>query len=252
MTDITKIFFSPSQTTKKVVEEFSKNFEGTQETYDLLHFKENKELSQDDIAIVGMPVFAGRIPKSGRDRLAKIKGNNTKAIAIVNYGNAHVTDALLELVDLLKENNFNVIAAATTVSHHSIFDGVAVGRPDSQDLEKINDFAEKCKEKISSSEPLQSEILGNRPYVDYKQLPFLIECDETVCAFCYDCVTICPESAIPDDDPIDTDFERCSRCTACISICPENARKFAGDAFEAKKPVFEEANSERKEPEFYL
>ena len=252
MTDITKIFFSPSQTTKKVVEEFSKNFEGTQETYDLLHFKENKELSQDGIAIVGMPVFAGRIPKSGRDRLSKIKGNNTKAIAIVNYGNAHVTDALLELVDLLKENNFNVIAAATTVSHHSIFDGVAVGRPDSQDLEKINDFAEKCKEKISSSEPLQSEIPGNRPYADYKQLPFLIECDETVCAFCYDCVTICPESAIPDDDPIDTDFERCSRCTACISICPENARKFAGDAFEAKKPVFEEANSERKEPEFYL
>lgn len=251
MTNVTKIYFSPSGTTKKVVENLSDNFEGTQETYDLLHFKENKELSEGDIAIVGMPIFAGRLPKSGRDRLAKIKGNNTKAIAIVNYGNAHVTDALLELVDLLKQNNFNVIAAASTVSHHSIFDGVAVGRPDSDDLEKINEFGEKCKEKIESGEPLQSEIPGNRPYTDYKQLPFLIECDETLCAFCYDCVTICPESAIPDDDPIDTDFDKCSRCTACISICPEDARKFAGDAFEAKKPVFEEANSERKEPEFY-
>lgn len=252
MTNVTKIYFSPSGTTKKVVEKLSENFKGNKETYDLLNFNSAKKLSGDDIAIIAMPVFAGRLPKSGRERLEKIRGDNTPAIAVVNYGNAHVTDALLELVDLLKQNNFNVIAAASTVSHHSIFDGVAVGRPDSEDLKKINEFGEKCREKISSSEPLQSEIPGNRPYVDYKQLPFIIECDETVCAFCYDCVTICPESAIPDDDPIDTDFERCSRCTACISICEENARKFAGDAFEAKKPVFEEANSERKEPEFYL
>jgi ferredoxin len=83
-------------------------------------------------------------------------------------------------------------------------------------------------------------------------LPFEISCDESVCAFCYDCVSICPEKAIPDDDPIETDLELCSRCTACISICPEDARKFSGDAFEAKKPAFEEANAERKEPEFYL
>ena len=145
-----------------------------------------------------------------------------------------------------------MIAAASTISHHSIFEGVAVGRPDSEDIEKINEFADKCKEKIESGESLESEIPGNKPYVDYKQLPFEISCDETACVFCYDCITICPEKAIPDDDPVDIDLDLCSRCTACISICPENARKFSGEAFEAKKPAFEEANSERKEPEFYL
>ena len=71
-----------------------------------MNFDCEKEFSQDDVAIVGMPIFAGRLPKSGRDRLAKLKGNNTKAIAIANYGNAQVKDALLELVTLLKENNF--------------------------------------------------------------------------------------------------------------------------------------------------
>ena len=252
MSNIIKIFFSPSQTTKKVVEQVASNFDKKSETYDLLNFNQDKEFSKEDIVIVGMPVFAGRIPKSGRNRLAKLKGNATKAIAIANYGNAHVSDALLELVDLLKENNFDVIAAATTVSHHSIFDGVAVGRPDESDIEKINEFSKKCLEKIESSESLTSKIPGNKPYVDYKQLPFEISCDETICAFCYDCVSICPEKAIPDDDPIDTDLDLCSRCTACINICPEDARKFSGDAFEAKKPVFEDANSERKEPEFYL
>lgn len=249
---IVEIFFSPSGTTKKVSDIIADNFNQEKEICDLLNFESSKKLSSDDITVVAMPIFAGRIPKSARERLSKIKGDNTKAIAVANYGNAHVTDALLELVDVLKENCFDVIAAATTVSHHSIFDGVAVGRPDESDIEKINEFSQKCIEKIESGESLQSEIPGNRPYTDYKQLPFVIECDESVCSFCYDCVSICPEHAIPDDDPITTDLELCSRCTACIAICPEDARAFAGDAFNAKKVDFEKANSERKEPEFYL
>ncbi|WP_405267282.1 4Fe-4S binding protein [Methanobrevibacter sp.] len=252
MSNVTKIYFSPSGTTKEVVDQLASTFSQDGDSYDLLNFNSDKELGSDDIAIVGMPVFAGRIPKTARQRLAKFKGENTPAIAVVNYGNAHVTDALLELVDLLKENNFNVIAAASTISHHSIFDGVAVGRPDSADIEKIKEFGKRCQEKIESNESLEAEIPGNKPYVDYKKLPFEISCDEAICAFCYDCVSICPEKAIPDDDPVDTDLDLCSRCTACISICPEDARKFSGEAFESKKPAFEQANSERKEPEFYL
>ena len=249
---IINIFFSPSGTTKKVAEIMSGNFSQEKENCDLLHFQSEKELSNDDIAVVVMPVFAGRLPKTACERLSKIKGNDAKAIAVVNYGNAHVSDALLELVDILTENDFNVIAAASTVSHHSIFDGVAVGRPDDEDISKINDFAVKCIDKIESNESLKADIPGNRPYTDYKQLPFTISCDESVCAFCYDCVNVCPENAIPDDDPVATNLDICSRCTACISICPEDARSFTGDAFEAKKVDFEKANSERKEPEFYL
>ena len=249
---IVEIFFSPSGTSQKVGDRIAGNFSQEKEIYNLLIFNSEKELKSEDVAVVVMPVFAGRLPKTARERLSKIKGNDTPAIAVVNYGNAHVTDSLLELTDLLRENNFNVIAAASTVSHHSIFDGVAVGRPDDSDLKKIDEFSGKCIKKLESNESLESEIPGNRPYTDYKQLPFEISCDETLCAFCYDCVSICPEKAIPEDDPIETDLNSCSRCTACISICPEDARKFSGAAFEAKKPDFEKANSERKEPEFYL
>jgi len=249
---IVEIFFSPSGTSQKVGDRIAGNFNQEKEIYNLLIFNSEKELKSEDVAVVVMPVFAGRLPKTARERLSKIKGNDTPAIAVVNYGNAHVTDSLLELTDLLRENNFNVIAAASTVSHHSIFDGVAVGRPDDSDLKKIDEFSEICIKKLESNESLESEIPGNIPYTDYKQLPFEISCDETVCAFCYDCVSICPEKAIPEDDPIETDLNSCSRCTACISICPEDARKFSGAAFEAKKPDFEKANSERKEPEFYL
>ena len=138
------------------------------------------------------------------------------------------------------------------ISHHSIFDGVAVGRPDESDLSKIDEFSKKCIKKIESNESISSGIPGNKPYTDYKQLPFVVGCDDATCTFCYDCASICPEQAIPEDDPIDTDLDLCSRCTACIAICPDNARMFTGDAFEAKKPEFESVNSERKEPQFYL
>ena len=120
------------------------------------------------------------------------------------------------------------------------------------DIEKINEFSKKCMEKIESGESIESEIPGNKPYVDYKQLPFILNCDESICIFCCECITICPEKAIPDDDPADVDLDSCSRCTACIHFCPENARSFTGEAFEAKKPEFESANSQRKEVEYYL
>jgi ferredoxin len=249
---IVEIFFSPSGTTKKVADRIAGNFKEEIEECNLLVFDSPKELESNDTAIVAMPVFAGRLPKTARERLGQIKGDSTPAVAVVNYGNAHVTDSLIELVDLLMENGFNVVAAASTVSHHSIFDGVAVGRPDEDDMAKIDEFAEKCIEKVESKESIKSEIPGNRPYTDYKQLPFAISCDESLCSFCYDCVNVCPENAIAEDDPIETDLESCSRCTACISICPEDARMFSGNAFEAKKPEFENANSQRKEPEFYL
>ena len=135
MSKVTNIFFSPSGTTKKVLDQIASNFDEENQICDLLYFDGEKEFASDDVVIVGMPVFAGRIPKTARSRLSKLTGDNTKAIAVVNYGNAHVTDALIELVDLLNENNFDVIAAASTISHHSIFDGVAVGRPDEEDIE---------------------------------------------------------------------------------------------------------------------
>ena len=127
MSNVTAVFFSPSETTKKVVSQIANNFNDENVVCDLLYFNDEKKFESEDIIIVGMPVFAGRIPKTARTRLSKLSGDKTKAIAVVNYGNAHVTDALIELVDLLKENGFDVIAAASTISHHSIFDGVAIG-----------------------------------------------------------------------------------------------------------------------------
>ena len=68
MSNLTTVFFSPSETTKKVVSQIADNFEEEKVICDLLYFNDEKNFESDDIVIVGMPVFAGRIPKIARER----------------------------------------------------------------------------------------------------------------------------------------------------------------------------------------
>ena len=254
-TKIAKIYFSPSHTTKKIIDEIANKFESKQEEYDLLNISSGntpKEFDDETLVIIGMPIFAGRLPKIASEKLMNFKGENVPAIAITNYGNVNIGDALLELNNILKENGFNIIGAATTVSQHSIITDIAKNRPDNKDLEKLNEFVEKCKEKLESEEFNEITVPGNKPYCEYKKVPLTPICDESLCVYCYECVSTCPEKAIPNIDPLETDTNLCSACTACIYICPENARYFTGELFEGMKEKFLSNFTKRKESEFYL
>ncbi len=255
LTKISTIYFSPSSTTKKIAEKIASYFEGSVEIHDLLMYEDDgeiKEFGDFDIVVVGMPVFAGRIPEIARKKLENFKGVDVPAIAFVNKGNANLGDALLELTDILKENGFNVVGAGEFISQHSIFTEVAKGRPDEKDLERINEFAVKCKSKIEDHVKCDVEVPGNKPYCEYKVVPFKAVCDESLCTFCYDCVSVCPHDAISDDDPVLTDHEKCDGCSACVFICPEDARSFNSEIFNQTEPVFVEKFSKRQEPEFYF
>ena len=74
---LSKVYFSPSGTTEKIVNEVAKNFNMNRENYDLLSFDNEKNFT-NELVIFGIPVFDGRIPKLACKRLSKIKGNNTK------------------------------------------------------------------------------------------------------------------------------------------------------------------------------
>lgn len=63
MSNVTAVFFSPSETTKKVVSQIANNFNDENVVCDLLYFNDEKKFESEDIIIVGMPVFAGRIQK---------------------------------------------------------------------------------------------------------------------------------------------------------------------------------------------
>lgn len=251
--NIREIYFSPSGRTKKLSELFVDNFNGNKKTFDFFLKDEikNQNLGEEDLLIVTLPVYAGRIPKICVNKLKKFKGNNTPAIALVAYGNRDYDDALLELSDILKEQGFKILGAAAFITRHSIFPEVAENRPDEEDEIKIKDFANKCKNKLESLEINELEIKGNRPYKEGNKKPLMPTGDE-LCINCGKCVRICPVEAISKNNPRETDKDKCINCTACIYNCPTGSRTYHMEQYKIGYEKFKIDNAERKEPEIFI
>lgn len=102
------IYFSPTHTSAKIVHEVvegigAKEFIESDITCEMLP---DEELLEDELVLVAVPVYGGRVPDVAAERLAKFHGNQTPVVPIVVYGNRDYDDALLELTDLLRTQGF--------------------------------------------------------------------------------------------------------------------------------------------------
>ena len=249
---VTSIFFSPSGTTAICANQIANTISANVKTIDLLKNKITEELlfTENDILVVAMPVYAGRIPGVCAKMLQHLKGNNTPAIAAAVYGNRHYDDALLELSTLLIQNGFVLAGAATLVAQHSIFPQVANGRPDASDLDKIKNFAVQCAATIENNVFPPLKVPGNTPYREATPVKLPIPVSAK-CNNCGACASICPMQAISKENPRETDIDKCISCTACIHICPQQARKYRGLKYFLGSKVFKKKCTVRREPEFF-
>lgn len=159
------IYYSDAGTTKEITDYIAKKLSGRLEEINLKEeeIEEIISYSQNDIVILGMPVYAGRIVQSSLKSLRKLEGNGAVAVAVAVYGNRHYDDALIEMVDLLREQGFYVLAGSCFIAQHSLLPLVATERPDKEDYKKIDEFIELCKQKLNA-EHTEIEVPGNRPY----------------------------------------------------------------------------------------
>ena len=84
------IYFSATDTTAKVVKEVANSITTQFKEYNITlpsHRKDSLCFNANDLVIVGVPVYAGRVPGFLTDYFAKVKGNNTLAVFIVVYEN---------------------------------------------------------------------------------------------------------------------------------------------------------------------
>lgn len=216
------IFFSPTGSTEKVVKHAG-NFLENAKDIDLSLNSEKYKLNENDFCIIGIPSFGGRMPKVAADRLRNIEGNKTPAVIIVTYGSRAYEDTLIELKDLANEQGFICIAAAAIVTEHSIVHEIAEGRPNEDDLREIGSFSAIIKKRLSL--PFKEiSVPGNKPYKELHTIPIPPEANET-CTKCGLCAKYCPVSAIPKENPNQTDIGKCISCMRCVSICPKKSRK---------------------------
>ena len=117
-----QIVFSPTNTTRKVLQAILQGL-GPQSWSELdltyprpLRDTARNQGDAEELVLIGMPVYAGRIPALARERiLSCVKGTGQKAVLVVVYGNRAYDDALRELRDLALELGFVPVAAAAFV-----------------------------------------------------------------------------------------------------------------------------------------
>lgn len=130
------IVFSPTGGTEKVSGYIANALDGETVAVDLadsgLGFR-TVAMTKEDVAVIAVPSYGGRVPAVAVERLGMVRGNDARAVLVCVYGNRAYEDTLVELEDAAKGAGFRVIAAVSAIAEHSIVRQFAAGRPDAQD-----------------------------------------------------------------------------------------------------------------------
>ena len=173
------IYFSPTGTTKKVLEGIvegiapkSANFENLQKQHINLDIDEISA----DLVLIGVPTYANRIPPEAIIELKKINGKGIAAVLVATYGNNKFGTILLEMKNIAKYTNFIPVAAAVFIGEHSFSTKempIALGRPDAKDMNIAQSFGKSIKSKMKNVNlaNFDLQVPGKLPHRVWNKIP---------------------------------------------------------------------------------
>lgn len=247
------LYFSPTGGTKKVIDRIASAWDCQKieiDLSDMTYKLSNVVFEENDICIVAVPSFSGRVPQFIIPKLKEIKGTDVKAILVTAYGNRAFDDTLIELQDTMQSAGFCCVCAVAAVTEHSVMPKYGNGRPDQPDMEELDNFAKKCKDAVENMDG-QLEVPGNRPYRKYLTIPIKPKADKK-CNGCGLCMHRCPVQAISVTDIKNVDKNKCISCLQCVKICPQNARHISSIMQKIAEINMKKLCKDRKQNQLFL
>lgn len=246
------IYYSPTGGTKRVADILSGAICDGAKSVDLLK-KDTQGLcfERDDLCIVSVPAFGGRVPDDARKKLLTFKANGAAAVLAAVFGNRAADDTLAELCDIAESVGFRVTAAAEAVAEHSLARMYGKGRPNGQDRAELEAFGKRIAKKLKEGDCSFVQIQKDRPYKELKTMSMKPLVGDG-CVKCNKCVCECPVGAISAEDVRKVDADKCFSCMHCVSTCPTGARGNDPDLAHSLEERLKDRCAEPKANKLYI
>ena len=263
------IYFSPTGTTKIILDSVTAGLgAGRASSVDLTlpEVRKDCRLSiEEDVVIIGVPVYAQRLPHFLYDCLKNIEGRGKPVVLVCVYGNIHSGIALGELQGLCTEKGLVVAGGAKFIGEHSFCCSelaLAGGRPDSKDLRLAEEFGKEIRGKLSGTDDLSALAVAlprGRLSLAARVIPPNGErlvtrqpnADISTCNRCGVCSRTCPMGAI-DPETMGINEHFCTRCFSCVRKCPAGSRSIVFKKRWIVMTYLRSNSRVRKEPDIYI
>ena len=134
------------------------------ECLDMLKAQSGELVFDDEtVAVIGMPVYVGKIPLPAAAALRRIAGNGAMTLAAVSYGGRKYGNALFELKRLAEECGFKAVGAGAFMISYMARRGSSRSSAPAIDADALSDFGKAASEKIKRLAGCEIEELKIRP-----------------------------------------------------------------------------------------